>query len=248
MVKNPPAMWETWVRSLGLEDPLEKEMATHSSILAWRIPWTEEPGRLQSRGSQRVGHDMQTKPLPWCDCDFSWVDTLFSSSASHPPLETMITLLGEVSSPIILLMRELNPRRKMCFIQLHTAATSQSRMRSDYYPLRSLPMALKLHQASKGTALVTPSPPHETSAHLWLTTPTLSHHFIYASGCVCVCPKSLWLCLTPCNPMNYRLPAPLSMARILQWVAISPSKVSSQSSDWTHNSLFSCIGRRVLYH
>ena len=64
MVKNPPAMWETWVRSLGLEDPLEKEMATHYSILAWRIPWKEEPGRLQSRGSQRVGHDMQTKPLP----------------------------------------------------------------------------------------------------------------------------------------------------------------------------------------
>ena len=60
MERNPPAMWETWVRSLGLEDPLEKEMATHSSILAWRIPWTEEPGGLQSRGSQRVGHDMQT--------------------------------------------------------------------------------------------------------------------------------------------------------------------------------------------
>ena len=52
-----PAMWETWVRSLGREDPLEKEMATHSSILAWRIPWTEEPGELQSMGSQRVGHD-----------------------------------------------------------------------------------------------------------------------------------------------------------------------------------------------
>ena len=48
MVKNPPAMWETWVQSLGQEDPLEKEMATHSSILAWKIPWTEEPGRLQS--------------------------------------------------------------------------------------------------------------------------------------------------------------------------------------------------------
>ena len=60
MEKNPPAMWEAWVRSLGLEDPLEKEMATHSSILAWRIPWTEEPGGLQSRGSQRVGHDRQT--------------------------------------------------------------------------------------------------------------------------------------------------------------------------------------------
>ena len=49
------AMWETWVRSLGQEDPLEKEMATHSSILAWRIPWMEELGGLQSTGSQRVG-------------------------------------------------------------------------------------------------------------------------------------------------------------------------------------------------
>ena len=51
-VKNLPAMQETWVRFLGQEDPLEKEMATHSSILAWRIPWTEHPGRLQSMGSQ----------------------------------------------------------------------------------------------------------------------------------------------------------------------------------------------------
>ena len=53
-------MRETWVQSLGREDPLEKEMATHSSILAWRIPWTEEPGRLQSKGSQRVGHNWVT--------------------------------------------------------------------------------------------------------------------------------------------------------------------------------------------
>ena len=57
MVKNLPAMWETWVPSLGWEDPLEKEMATHSSTLAWRIPWTEEAGGLQSMGSQSVGHD-----------------------------------------------------------------------------------------------------------------------------------------------------------------------------------------------
>ena len=56
-VKNPPAMRETWVRSLGWEDPLQEDMATHSSILAWRIPWTEEPGGLQSTGSQRVGHN-----------------------------------------------------------------------------------------------------------------------------------------------------------------------------------------------
>ena len=57
MVKNPPAMQETWVLSLGWEEPQEKEVTTHSSILAWRIPWTEEPARLQSTGSQRVGHD-----------------------------------------------------------------------------------------------------------------------------------------------------------------------------------------------
>ena len=57
MVKHLLAMWDTWVQSLVWEDPLEKEMATHSSTLAWKIPWMEEPGRLQSMGSQRVGHD-----------------------------------------------------------------------------------------------------------------------------------------------------------------------------------------------
>ena len=56
-IKNLPEMRETWVQFLRLEDPLEKGMATHSSILAWRIPWTEEPGRLGSLGSQRVGHN-----------------------------------------------------------------------------------------------------------------------------------------------------------------------------------------------
>ena len=57
LVKNPPAMKETWVRSLGWEDPLEEGMSTHSLIFAWRIPWTEEPGGLQSMGSQRVKHN-----------------------------------------------------------------------------------------------------------------------------------------------------------------------------------------------
>ena len=57
MVKNLPAMQKTQVQSLNLEDPLEKEMATHSSILAWRIPWTEDSGWLLSVGSQRIGHD-----------------------------------------------------------------------------------------------------------------------------------------------------------------------------------------------
>ena len=64
VVKNLPAMQEmqkTWVQSLGWEDPLEEEIATRSSTLAWKIPWTEEPGRLQSTGSQRVGHNLVTK-------------------------------------------------------------------------------------------------------------------------------------------------------------------------------------------
>ena len=75
-LKCLPPMRETWVRSLGREDPLEKEMAIHSSILAWRIPWTEKPSRLQSTGSQRVRHDWATSPhykkvsvwywLTWC--------------------------------------------------------------------------------------------------------------------------------------------------------------------------------------
>ena len=76
VVKNPPAMQETqetWVGSLGQEDPLEEEIATHSSILAWKIPWTKEPGRLQSIGSQRVGYDEQ----------------LNTSTSLHRPRETL---------------------------------------------------------------------------------------------------------------------------------------------------------------
>ena len=61
MVKHLSTMWETQVRSLGREDPLEKEMATHSSTIAWKIPWTAEPGRLQSMGLQRVRHDWATR-------------------------------------------------------------------------------------------------------------------------------------------------------------------------------------------
>ena len=61
MVKNLPATWETWFQSLGWEDPLEEGRAIHSSVPGWRIPWMEEPGGLQSTGSQRVGHDWKTK-------------------------------------------------------------------------------------------------------------------------------------------------------------------------------------------
>ena len=64
MVKRLSTMWETWVQSLGRKDLLEKEMATHSSILAWKIPWTEEPGRLQSMGLQRVGQGFSKQDYP----------------------------------------------------------------------------------------------------------------------------------------------------------------------------------------
>ena len=74
MLKNLPAMWETWVRSLGWEDPLEKGMATHCSILVWRIPWTEEPGGLQSMGLQRVRHD-------WAI--FTWTTLQLNCSFPH---------------------------------------------------------------------------------------------------------------------------------------------------------------------
>ena len=77
MVKNPPAKQETWVQSLGQEDPLKKKMTTHSSILAWEITWTEEPGRLQSVRSERVGHNLVTnQQLP---CLISHTPVVFSS-------------------------------------------------------------------------------------------------------------------------------------------------------------------------
>ena len=75
MVKNLPAMWEAWVWSLGWEDPLEKGKATHSSILTWIFPWTEEPGGLQSMGLQRVGHDWVTNTFTFFLS--SWVTYLF---------------------------------------------------------------------------------------------------------------------------------------------------------------------------
>ena len=73
-VKNLPAMWETWVLSLGWEDPLEKGMAMHSRILAWRIPWTEEPGRLWSMGSQKV-KNRPTMSKTWV-LSLGWEDPL----------------------------------------------------------------------------------------------------------------------------------------------------------------------------
>ena len=73
LVKNLPARWETWVQCLGLDNCLEKGMATHSSVLAWRIPWTEEPGRLQFMRLQRVSHDWSTNTLTFFLCGMGWL-------------------------------------------------------------------------------------------------------------------------------------------------------------------------------
>jgi len=76
--KESPAVQKTWVQSLGWGDPLEEGMATHSSILAWRISWTEEPGWLQSMGSQRIGHDQATKySICWYHTALNTVDLEF---------------------------------------------------------------------------------------------------------------------------------------------------------------------------
>ena len=89
-VKNPPAVRETWIRSLGQEDPLEEGMATRSSILAWRITWTEEPGQLQSIGSQRVRHDWNVLAdrqwLSQAQCrHFTWLSALNNCSLLRLP-------------------------------------------------------------------------------------------------------------------------------------------------------------------
>ena len=88
MVKNLPVMKETWVWSLCGEDPLEWEMATHSSALAWRIPWTEEPGRLQSLGSQRVGH--------------AWVTNTHTQNAGHLLTSSCCTYLSADPDSLLL--------------------------------------------------------------------------------------------------------------------------------------------------
>ena len=96
MVKNLPSMQETCVQSLGWEDPLEKEMTTHSSILAWKIPWTEETGGLQTKGSQRVGHDCVTFTFRHCTCAVLWTLPALQLCPARPhPL--LICMLLEIN-------------------------------------------------------------------------------------------------------------------------------------------------------
>ena len=109
-LKHLPAMWETCIQSLGWEDPLEKEMATHSSILAWRIPWREEPGRLQSTGSKRVRYDWVTSQIfalqcyvnffcttKWISYTYTWTSwTSLPLPSSHPSRSSQSTELNSL--------------------------------------------------------------------------------------------------------------------------------------------------------
>ena len=104
MVKNPPAMQETWVRSLGWEDPFEEGMATHCSFLAWRIQWTEELGGLQTMGLQRVRHDWMTKHSS-------------ASTISFMLITLQSTSLALISSPSF----RVSPLKDTCF-QFNIAA------------------------------------------------------------------------------------------------------------------------------
>ena len=110
-LKRLPEMWDTWVQSLGREDPLEKEMATHSSILAWRIPWTEEPDGLQSMGSQRVRHDWATSLSflllhlwSWGIFGLQWIFVCFVVVLSLSKFGNLVVLAYKLSwecSPLI---------------------------------------------------------------------------------------------------------------------------------------------------
>ena len=157
MVKSLPAMQQTWVWSLGQEDPLEKEMATHPTILAWRTPWTEEPGGLQSMGSQRVGHN-------WNDChfDFTWSrsetrfvflasDASFSSTIldSHSDLPAVMVL-----RTVLLLTTKLIPLQRHSTGSMLMALTVLLLSPSSYSSLHIivwLKICVQLFLASPGT-------------------------------------------------------------------------------------------------
>ena len=184
MVKHLPAMWETWVPSLSREDHLEKEMATHSSTLAWKIPQTEEPGRLQSMGLQRVRHDwatslfydsclscpFQSKPpssLPWITLKKKNLLTLKLFSM-HSYCITLITEFLELNyiTPLLktlqcfpsLLLIQSKPLITVCsFLQglIPGVSPSYSLLKKLCFPYNS--MKIPGGYLSKGFALTTPS-------------------------------------------------------------------------------------------
>ena len=131
MVKHLPTMQETWVQSLDWEDLLEKEMATHSSTLAWKIPWTEEPGRLQSMGSQRVGHDRATSlslfsSLSYICLHLHFIREMSAMSISAVQATSSLASLIHISETEggYEILSELQLLRCSCKLQTHLVLTS----------------------------------------------------------------------------------------------------------------------------
>ena len=113
MVKNLPAIQETRVQFLGQEDPLEEKMATHSSILAWEIPWTEEPGGLQSMGSQRVRHNLATKFhfSLWFGTSLPGISLFLNTS---PPISGQIAQESITFYPLIVELLQMSSHYGLC--------------------------------------------------------------------------------------------------------------------------------------
>ena len=145
MVENLPAMWETWVQSLGWEDPMEESMASHSSILAWRIPWTEEPGGLQLLGLQRVRHDWMT--------------------VEHTPPSICIYLIYFINQALLLLLLSRFSRVWLCATPetaAHQAPSSLGFSRQEHWS--GLPFPSPIHENEKWkwsrSVVSESSPPH----------------------------------------------------------------------------------------
>ena len=159
-LKHLPAMWETWVRSLGWEAPLEKEMATHSSILAWRIPWREEPSRLHSMGSQRVGHNWATS--------LSCFASMWNKCNASLNIHLALLFFGTGMKTLFPVLCHCWVFQICWYIECNTWTTSSFRIWNSSTGIPSPPLALFIVMLPKAH-LTSHS---RISGSMWVTTPS----------------------------------------------------------------------------
>ena len=232
-VNHLPAMWETQVWSLGREDSLEEEMATHSSILAWETPRMEEPGRLQSVGSQRVGQDWATSVSV-----LRLIFILFSLFTNS--LISLDKSISETSSSIQEVDILQRPLLSMTGVKIWRKARNEACSHLVWF-LWCWPTA-GFSSGCHFTMIAMGLPLHEFI--------TKEFTLLRLS---CACMRDHYRCarffVTPinCSARSSSVPGILQ-ERILKWVAISLSTGSSRPRDWTCISCVSCTDRRVLHH